>query len=63
MPARITYRITERESFSEVSATLEPLSARYVLLQILTLGKLRTHYQLMLAQGLSNLKEAVESPL
>jgi hypothetical protein len=60
LPARITYRITQRDSFSEVSATLEPLSSRYLFLQILTFGKLRTHYKLMLAQGLFNLKQALE---
>jgi len=60
LPVRITYRITQHDSFSEVAAMLEPLSARYSFLQILTLGKLRTHYQLMLAQGLANLKGALE---
>ena len=41
-------------------AALEPLSRRYVLMQVLTFGKMRMSYELMLAQALSNLKQAVE---
>jgi hypothetical protein len=62
MPARLTYRIDQRDGHCEVSAMLEPLSTRYFWLQILTFGKLRTQYELTLAQGLANLKEALEGP-
>ena len=60
LPARITYRIVQREAFCEVSATLEPLSSRYFWLQLLTFGKLRIQYELALTQGLANLKASVE---
>jgi hypothetical protein len=58
--ALITYRITAVDGHSEVSATLEPLSRRYLLYQVLTFGHMRTNYEMMLVQGLANLKEAVE---
>ena len=60
MQALITYRINGKDNQSEVSATLEPLSARYSLYQILTFGHFRTNWEMMLVEGLANLKEAVE---
>lgn len=60
IPAEITYRLTWRGDFTEVSATLEPLSARYALMQVLTLGRTRVGFEMLLAQGLLNLKNAVE---
>ena len=58
--ARITYKIVQLGDHSEVAATLEPLGSRYGFFQILTFGRLRTHYEMMLVQGLSNLKNTVE---
>jgi hypothetical protein len=60
IPSIVTYRIKQKLEHSEVSATLEPIGARYLFYQILTFGRLRTNYELMLVQGLSNLKAAVE---
>jgi hypothetical protein len=60
MQALITYRIVAKNSHSEVSATLEPLSRRYPLYQILTFGHFRTNYEMVLVAGLANLKQAVE---
>jgi hypothetical protein len=60
LPSLITYEIAPKDGYCEVAASLQPLSARYNLLQFLTLGRLRTEYNLMLAQGLANLKQAVE---
>ena len=60
MEALITYRINGEDNQSEVSATLEPLSPRYSLYQILTFGHFRTNWEMMLVEGLANLKEAVE---
>jgi hypothetical protein len=44
----------------EVSVSLDPLGAKYRLYQALTFGHLKTNFELMLAQGLLNLKQAVE---
>lgn len=58
--ARITYRLLPRPDHTEVVAVMEPEGLRYHLLQILTLGRANTGYELALAQGLSNLKQAAE---
>jgi hypothetical protein len=60
LPALLTYRIEGKDGHSETSATLEPLSFKYNLYQFLTLGQSRRNYELILVQGLANLKEAVE---
>ena len=60
VPARITYRIERKDDYTEVSATLEPLGLRYNLYQFLTFGRVRLNYEMLLVQGLSNLKHAVE---
>ena len=59
--ASITYRITQIDAGCEVSATLEASGFRSALYQVMTFGRLRTHYAMMLVEGLANLKEAVES--
>ena len=58
--AAITYRLIPREDHTEVVATMAPQGFRYVLFRILTLGRADVNYELALAQGLSNLKAAVE---
>ena len=60
VPARITYRIERKDEYTEVSATLEPLGLRYNLYQFLTFGRARLNYEMLLVQGLSNLKHTVE---
>jgi hypothetical protein len=60
LPARLTYRIEAKEGHCEVAVTLDPLSSRYRLYQLLTFGHLRRNYEILLVQGLVNLKEAVE---
>jgi len=58
--SKLTYRIEQKEGYSEVAATLEPLSPRYRLYQIFTFGHLRRNYEMLLVQGLSNLKSRLE---
>ena len=58
--ARITYNIIPRGDHSEVSAKLEPLGSRYGFFQLITFGRLHTHFEMLLVQGLSNLKHTVE---
>jgi len=58
--ALITYRIDAKDDRTEVSATLEPLSPRYSLYQMLTFGHFKTNWEMILVEGLANLKEAVE---
>jgi hypothetical protein len=63
LPSLLTYRIKQREEDCEVSATLQPLGRRYGLYQMLTFGHMRRNYEVMLVQGLVNLKEAVEGEI
>jgi hypothetical protein len=58
---RMTYRIQAGDVYSEVVASLEPISPKYGLYQLLTFGHLRRNYELLLVQGLANLKEALEN--
>ena len=58
--ALITYRLIARADHTEVVATMEPQGLRYAIFRILTLGRADTNYELLLVQGLSNLKQAVE---
>jgi hypothetical protein len=62
VPARITYTLTPRVEHTEVVATMEPEGLRYAFFKVITLGKGDTNYELLLAQGLANLKQAVEEP-
>lgn len=63
LPVLLTYRIEERGDHCEVSAELQPLSRKYQLFQLLTFGHLRRNYEVMLVQGLVNLKAAVEGDI
>ena len=61
LPCELTYRIQPGdEGHSEVSATIQPLSSRYGLYQLLTFGHLKRNYEMLLVVGLSNLKSALE---
>ena len=58
--AILTYRLIPRGDHTEVSATMEPLGFRYAMFRMLTLGRADANYELLLVEGLSNLKQAVE---
>ena len=58
--ALLTYRLIPRDDHTEVVATMAPEGLRYTIFRILTLGRADTNYELLLVQGLSNLKQAVE---
>jgi hypothetical protein len=62
LPCLLSYRIVQRPQDCEVAATIEPLSRRYNLYQLLTFGHLRRNYEMLLVQGLVNLKQALEPP-
>jgi hypothetical protein len=59
--ARLTYAITPRGDHTEVAATMEPEGLRYTIFRMITLGRAEVNYELMLVEGLANLKSAVES--
>ncbi len=59
--ALITYQIIPREEYVEVVARMEPQGFRYLLMRAITLGRYDTGYELALAEGLSNLKQAAEA--
>lgn len=58
--ATITYRLNPRENDTEVVATMEPEGLRYAFFRIITLGRGDVNYEMLLVQGLANLKQAVE---
>jgi hypothetical protein len=60
LPVLLSYRIESKAEHCEVSATIEPLGRRYGLYQLITFGHLRRNYEMLLVQGLANLKLAVE---
>ena len=60
--ARLTYRLIPRDDHTEVVATMEPQGIRYAFARIVSFGRVNTNYELVLVQGLSNLKQAAESP-
>jgi hypothetical protein len=60
VPCRLTYLIEGLDGACEVTASLDPMGARYRLYQALTFGHFRRNCELLLAQGLANLKQAVE---
>lgn len=59
--AVLTYRLIPREDHTEVVATMEPQGLRYAIFRMLTLGRADTAYELLLVEGLANLKRAVET--
>jgi hypothetical protein len=58
--AALTYTLIPRDGFTEVVATMEPTGFRYLVFRIITFGRANINYELVLVQGLSNLKQAVE---
>lgn len=60
LPCLLSYQISPQTGACEVAATIEPLSRRYFLYQLLTFGHLRRNYEMLLVQGLANLKQALE---
>jgi hypothetical protein len=60
LPVLLSYSIDQKPEHCEVAARIEPLSRRYSLYQLLTFGHLRRNYEMLLVQGLVNLKQAVE---
>ncbi len=58
--AIVTYRLIPREDHTEVVATMDPQGLRYAIFRMVTLGRADTNYELLLVEGLANLKRAVE---
>jgi hypothetical protein len=60
MPCELGYAIKGGEGDTEVSASVRPLSWRYNLYQLLTLGHYKRNLEMILVISLSNLKTALE---
>lgn len=58
--ALLTYRLIRREEHTEVVATMEPEGLRYAIFRMITLGRADINYEMLLVEGLANLKQAVE---
>ncbi len=62
VPCWLTYRLEPKGEYTEVSGQLIPFGLRYLLFRVITLGQRDYGFAMALVQGLSNLKEALESP-
>ena len=62
LPCLLTYTLTpmQQDGVTEVAASLEPLSKRYSLYFLLTFGHIKRNYEMLLVEGLANLKAHVE---
>lgn len=62
MPCLLTYTLSpmQEAGFTEVAAALEPLSKRYSLYYLVTFGHIKRNYEMLLVNGLVNLKAHVE---
>ena len=58
--AVLSYTLVPRDGHTEVVATMVPQGLRYAIFRIITLGRADTNYEIVLVEGLSNLKAAVE---
>jgi len=56
----LQYRIERKDGFSEVAATIVPISKRFGFYQVLTFGHVGRNYEMLLVTGLANLKASVE---
>jgi hypothetical protein len=64
MPTLLTYSLTPMEqqpASTEVAVALEPMSKRYSLYYLLTFGHIKRNYEMLLVEGLANLKAHVEA--
>lgn len=60
VPCTLTYAINARDADCEVVATLEPRGFKYALFKIITLGMHDQGFEVVLVEGLRNLKATVE---
>ena len=58
--AVITYRLIPHDDNTEVVATMEPQGFRYAIFRILTMDRADINYEMVLVEGLANLKAAAE---
>ena len=58
--AGITDKLLPRDDHTEVVATMEPQGFRYAIFRILTRGRADINYEMVLVEGLANLKAAAE---
>ena len=63
VPCWLTYRLSPRESDTEVVAVLTPFGLKHTLFRIMTLGLRDQGFEMALVQGLANLKADVEDEL
>jgi hypothetical protein len=60
IPSRLSYRIEPKNGHCEVAAILEPRGFRYRISQILTFNHFKRNFEMVLVEGLANLKTSVE---
>lgn len=60
VPCHLRYRLDPRPPVTEVVATLQPYGWKYTAFRIVTLGLRDQGFEVVLVEGLANLKAAVE---
>ena len=63
VPCFLTYTLEQKSEYTEVTASLIPLGWRWVMFNIATMGMRRNNFEMILVQGLANLKAEVEGDL
>src|SRR5688500_3636360 len=61
-PSQLSYRIEAKDGHCDVDAGLVPRGMRYRVSQVLTFGHFKRIFEMVLVQGLSNLKTSIEGP-
>ena len=61
VPGVLTYTIEEQAEHTEVAASFDPQGWRWIMFNVATLGMRRNSIEMVLVQGLVNLKEEVEA--
>ncbi len=63
VPCFLTYTLEQKPEYTEVTASLIPHGWRWVMFNFATLGMRRNNFEMILVQGLANLKADVEGDL
>jgi hypothetical protein len=63
VPCILTYTLDQKPEYTEVTASLEPQGWRWVMFNVATFGLRKSNFEMILVQGLANLKAEVEGDL
>lgn len=62
VPSQLIYRLEPKDGHTEVAALIVPSGLRYGISQVLTFGHFKRNFEMILVEGLANLKASIEGP-